>query len=684
MRAGDRGAQAEPARRPRPARRAAGAAGDGGLADGRVRVGRQLEREPVRLAARVLGERAPAARAARPRSATPASRRGSSSMTSSSMPTVHGSRSGFGAPLRPLGQDRFHPHARQRARARAALCSSPRSRPDGQSSPWGRGQDTRSKRLVLAVPVHIPHRAVHSALWDVDVHHRSSPTAGGGFSMEPGNPLLDEYVLSLCRRKKPRVCFFPSASGDADHYVVRFYRHFSSDICDPSHISLFRRDCGPGKVREHLLKQDLIYVGGGSILSLLGVWRAHGIDEDLRAAWRAGVILVGVSAGSLCWFASGLTAYHHDAKPYEGLGFLPHSNAVHYEEESNRRPAYHAALLDGTLPGGYARLGRRGTALRRRGPAPGRALAPGGAGVPGRGGRRRGRGAPAGGDLSRRTAEDHPCRRLNGRRRSSPWAGAASRWSRRTPPSTTTCSSLADSATLPRICLLPTASGDGEAQIRQFHATFGARACEPMHISLFRLGSRPIPLRETLLDQHIIYVGGGSMLGLLAVWRALGLDVILREAWESGVVLAGLSRRRDVLVRVGRHEVARPPGAVAGPRLPARLDVRAHGRRAGAAAGLPRGDRRRHDPARLRRRRRRRAAVPRHRARGGRHLAPEPPRAAHRPGRRGASSSRACSPRRRPLRPDARDRRVPPRARAHRPQAPSAHQLRPVAGPRQH
>jgi peptidase E len=171
--------------------------------------------------------------------------------------------------------------------------------------------------------------------------------------MEPGNPLLDQYVLSLCRRKKPKLCFFPSASGDADHYVVRFYRHFSSDVCDPSHVSLFRRDSGPGAVREHLLKQDMVYVGGGSILSLLGVWRAHGIDEHLREAWLAGVILVGVSAGSLCWFSSGLTAYHHDAKPYEGLGFLTHSNAVHYEEESDRRPAYHAALLDG-MPGGYA------------------------------------------------------------------------------------------------------------------------------------------------------------------------------------------------------------------------------------------------------------------------------------------------------------------------------------------
>ena len=100
---------------------------------------------------------------------------------------------------------------------------------------------------------------------------------------------------------------------------------------------------------------------------------------------------------------------------------------------------------------------------------------------------------------------------------------------------------LAEGVPMPRICLLPTASGDGEAQIRQFHATFGARNCEPMHISLFRLGSRPIPLRETLLAQHVIYVGGGSMLGLLAVWRALGLDGILRECWESGVVLAGLS-----------------------------------------------------------------------------------------------------------------------------------------------
>jgi peptidase E len=89
---------------------------------------------------------------------------------------------------------------------------------------------------------------------------------GGGFSMESGNPLLDDYVLGLGRNpRRPRVCFLPSASGDADHYVVRFYRAFPADRCEASHISLFRREQGPEDLREHLLSQDLIYVGGGKL-----------------------------------------------------------------------------------------------------------------------------------------------------------------------------------------------------------------------------------------------------------------------------------------------------------------------------------------------------------------------------------------------------------------------------------
>ena len=178
--------------------------------------------------------------------------------------------------------------------------------------------------------------------------------------MEVGNPLLDDYVLSLTRAERPRVCFLPSASGDADHYIVRFYRAFDAGRCEPSHISLFRRDHGPDDFRRHLLEQDLIYVGGGSVLSLLGVWQAHGIDAVLREAWAAGVVLCGVSAGSLCWFAEGVTAFHGRAQPYAGLGILPWSNTVHYDAERGRADEYRRRLLDGMRPG-YA--AEDGTAL---------------------------------------------------------------------------------------------------------------------------------------------------------------------------------------------------------------------------------------------------------------------------------------------------------------------------------
>jgi dipeptidase E len=177
--------------------------------------------------------------------------------------------------------------------------------------------------------------------------------------MEAGNPLLDDYALGLTEVARPRVCFLPSASGDADHYVVRFYRNFG-ERADASHVSLFRRDHDTDGLREHLLSQDLIYVGGGSVVSLLGVWRAHGVDAILREAWEAGMVLCGVSAGSLCWFAEGITAFHGSPRRFEGLGFLPHSNTVHYDADCRRGDAYRDALGDGMRPG-YAACD--GTAL---------------------------------------------------------------------------------------------------------------------------------------------------------------------------------------------------------------------------------------------------------------------------------------------------------------------------------
>lgn len=174
---------------------------------------------------------------------------------------------------------------------------------------------------------------------------------GGGFSMESGNTLMDDHVLKLAGVKRPRVCFLPTASGDADHYIVRFYRAFGASRCVPSHLSLFRRE-GVDDPRSHLMSQDVIYVGGGSVVSLLGAWRAHGLDVALREAWETGVLLCGGSAGSLCWFAEALSAFHGGPpKQVRGLGILPWSNAVHYDEEAGRRPAFHAAIERGMVPG---------------------------------------------------------------------------------------------------------------------------------------------------------------------------------------------------------------------------------------------------------------------------------------------------------------------------------------------
>jgi dipeptidase E len=195
---------------------------------------------------------------------------------------------------------------------------------------------------------------------------------GGGFSMERDSSLLDDYVLSLTGAARPRVCFLPTASGDADHYVVRFYRRFSPS-CEASHLSLFRRDQGTDGVEDdlatHLLSQDLIYVGGGNMLSMLGAWRAHGLDAILRKAWRRGIVLCGPSAGSLCWFEQALSAFHGAPRIVRGLGLLPYSNCVHYDAEPERRAEYHRFVADGMRPGFAAEDGValhfRGTGLHR-------------------------------------------------------------------------------------------------------------------------------------------------------------------------------------------------------------------------------------------------------------------------------------------------------------------------------
>jgi len=176
---------------------------------------------------------------------------------------------------------------------------------------------------------------------------------GGGFSMEPENPLLDDFILSLTGKQKPKVCFVPTASGDAEGYVQKFYAAFPAERADASHLALFWRTVSD--LREFVLAQDVIYVGGGSTVNMLAVWRAHGLDAILREAWEAGVILCGVSAGALCWFESGSTdAFGSGLSPLRDcLGFLPGSFCPHYDGEELRRSTFHQFIANG-LPDGFA------------------------------------------------------------------------------------------------------------------------------------------------------------------------------------------------------------------------------------------------------------------------------------------------------------------------------------------
>jgi dipeptidase E len=162
---------------------------------------------------------------------------------------------------------------------------------------------------------------------------------GGGFSMEPRNPRLDDFVLSLVRRKRrPRVCFVGTASGDSDSYIRRFHDAFPPSRAAATHLTLFDRKVSD--LKEFVIEQDVIYVGGGNTLNMLAVWRLHGLDKALRAAWNAGVVMAGISAGAICWFDDGITDSF--GMPFralnDGLGFVRGACCPHYDGEKERRP----------------------------------------------------------------------------------------------------------------------------------------------------------------------------------------------------------------------------------------------------------------------------------------------------------------------------------------------------------
>lgn len=177
----------------------------------------------------------------------------------------------------------------------------------------------------------------------------------GGAALVPdaGNFKLERYILEVCGKAKPRVCFVPTASGDDVTYVARFFESYARFGCELDVLRFFRRT--PPDLGAYLAAFDVVHVGGGNTRSMLATWAHWGFDRVLREAWERGTVLCGSSAGSICWFEGGVTDSVAGAlTAMTCLGFLAGSNCPHYDGEVERRPAYHRLAAAGELGGGYA------------------------------------------------------------------------------------------------------------------------------------------------------------------------------------------------------------------------------------------------------------------------------------------------------------------------------------------
>ena len=95
-------------------------------------------------------------------------------------------------------------------------------------------------------------------------------------------------------------------------------------------------------------------------------------------------------------------------------------------------------------------------------------------------------------------------------------------------------------AAAPRVCVLSTAAGDDPAAYLRMYARLARRGAIASHLQLFPMPNVADPA-GLLLGQDVIFVGGGSVANMVAVWHVHGLAAVMREAYESGIVLAGVS-----------------------------------------------------------------------------------------------------------------------------------------------
>lgn len=175
---------------------------------------------------------------------------------------------------------------------------------------------------------------------------------GGGFGRNPGDGVIEQYILDQTGKEKPNICFIPTATGDNEAYKVNYYSTFSKLDCNPIHLDFFKRT---PDLEQLIPQQDAIFVGGGNTKSMLAVWKDWNLDKLLKDAYEKGVVMSGVSAGANCWFERAVVdSWEEDLRVIDCMGFVKGNCCPHYDEEPQRRPAVKKFLEDGIVDSCYS------------------------------------------------------------------------------------------------------------------------------------------------------------------------------------------------------------------------------------------------------------------------------------------------------------------------------------------
>lgn len=171
---------------------------------------------------------------------------------------------------------------------------------------------------------------------------------GGGEIGRPGYPVettkIDKEIISLTGKKSPKVLFIPTASSDSELYFEVVKKHFGKRLgCKVDVLYLIKEKLSKKQIEEKVFDSDIVYVGGGNTAKLMKVWRKNGLDKILKKAGDKGIVLAGVSAGSICWFKHGLS----DSRKFNNLkagmikvsslGFINALHSPHYDFEPHRK-----------------------------------------------------------------------------------------------------------------------------------------------------------------------------------------------------------------------------------------------------------------------------------------------------------------------------------------------------------